>query len=395
MAKTAVALIVAAGESRRAGGDTPKQYQMLGDKSLLRRTAETFLAHPGITGVKVVVHPAHKAYYEEHTRGLGLMPAVTGGNTRQESVKQGLLSLADNPPDYVLIHDAARPNAGHDLITQTLAALETAPAVIPALPVIDTLKHVEADRVVGTIERKKLFRAQTPQGFHFTAILDAHKQCTEYDYTDDAMVAENAGLEVKIMPGSEHNYKITTAEDMRDAQTLLMHQFETRVGFGVDAHRLIPHEPDIIAAKKVVTLCGIGIPFEFELEGHSDADVGLHAIVDAMLGAMGEGDIGSHFPATDPRWRGMNSSRFMLHAYQILQQKHGRLVHVDVTFICERPRLDQHRDKMIRSIAELLDIDASRVSVKATTTEKMGFTGRGEGIMAQAVVTVKLPVSGK
>ncbi len=393
MSKTAVALIVAAGESRRAGGDTPKQYQMLGDKSLLRRTAQTFLQHPGISGVRVVIHPAHKSYYEEHTRGLDLMTAVTGGNTRQESVKQGLLSLAENPPDYVLIHDAARPNISHELITQTLTALGSAAAVIPALPVIDTLKHVEDDRIVGTIERKKLFRAQTPQGFHYAAILEAHKQCTDYDYTDDAMVAENAGLEVKIMPGSEHNYKITTAEDMRDAQTLLMYQYETRVGFGIDAHRLVPHENNTIPAKRVVMLCGVGVPFEFEMEGHSDADVGLHAIVDALLGAIGEGDIGTHFPATDPRWRGMTSSRFVLHAYQLLKQKQGRLVHVDVTLICERPHIGPHREQMIKSIAELFDIDATRISVKATTTEKMGFTGRGEGIMAQAVVTVKLPVS--
>jgi 2-C-methyl-D-erythritol 4-phosphate cytidylyltransferase/2-C-methyl-D-erythritol 2,4-cyclodiphosphate synthase len=392
MGKTAVALIVAAGESRRAGGDIPKQYQLLGEKSLLKRTAETFLQHPGISAVQVVIHPAHQAYYDEHMRGLSLLPAVTGGTTRQESVRQGLLSLAKNPPDYVLIHDAARPNVSAELITQTLAALGSAPAVIPALPVIDTLKHVEDDKVVGTIERKKLFRAQTPQGFHFAAILDAHKQCSDYDYTDDAAVAENAGLEVRIMPGSEHNYKITTAEDMRDAQVLLMYQFETRVGFGVDAHRLVPHEADIIPAKKVVTLCGVPVPFDFELEGHSDADVGLHAIVDAMLGAMGEGDIGTHFPATDPRWRGMTSSRFVLHAYQLLRQKQGRLVHVDVTLICERPRVGPYREAMMASIAELLDIAPSRVSVKATTTEKMGFTGRGEGIAAQAVVTIKLPV---
>lgn len=395
MSKSAVALIVAAGESRRAGGDIPKQYQMLGDKSLLKRTIETFLQHSGISGVKVVIHPGHKAYYEEHTKGLKLLPAVTGGNTRQESVKQGLLSLAQSPPDYVLIHDAARPNVAPELITQTLAALALSQAVIPALPVIDTLKHVEEDRVVGTIERKKLFRAQTPQGFHFSPILEAHKACTDYDYTDDAMVAENAGLEVKIMPGSEHNYKITTAEDMRDAQTLLMHQHETRVGFGVDAHRLVPHEKEIIAGKRVVTLCGVDIPFEYELEGHSDSDVGLHAVVDALLGAIGEGDIGAHFPATDPRWRGMTSSRFVLHAYQLLKQKQGRVVHVDVTLICEKPHVAPHREKMIASIAELLDVEHSRVSVKATTTEKMGFTGRGEGIMAQAVVTVKMPVSTK
>ncbi len=391
MAKTAVALIVAAGESRRAGGDIPKQYQVLGGKSLIRRTAEAFLQHPDISAVKVVIHPAHQGYYDEHTRGLNLMPAVYGGTTRQESVKQGLLSLADEAPDYVLIHDAARPNIAQELISQTLSALEQSPAVIPALPVIDTLKHVEDDRIVGTIERKKLFRAQTPQGFHFQEILKAHQEVNDADYTDDAAVAENSGLEVKIVPGSEHNYKITTAEDMRDAQLLLEQQFEVRVGQGIDAHKLIAHEADTIASKRVIMLCGVPIAFEFGLEGHSDADVGLHAIVDGLLGAMGEGDIGAHFSPADPRWRGMTSSRFILHAYQLLKQKQGRLMHVDVTLVCERPRIAPHVQQMRETISKLLDISASRISVKATTTEKMGFTGRGEGILAQAVVTVKLP----
>ena len=391
MGKTAVALIVAAGESRRAGGDTPKQYQMLGEKSLLRRTAEAFLAHPGISAVRVVIHPAHTRYYEEHAKGLNLMEPVTGGTTRQESVKQGLHSLKNNPPDFVLVHDAARPNISAELITQTLAALEESKAVIPALPVIDTLKHVEGGRVVGTIERKKLFRAQTPQGFHFSALLNAHDQCTDNSYTDDAAVAENAGLEVKIIPGSEHNYKITTVEDMRDAQTLLMQQHEIRVGMGVDAHRLAPHDADTPASHRVVKLCGVDVPFEFALEGHSDADVGLHAIVDALLGAMGEGDIGAHFPPSDPRWRGVNSSRFVLHAYQLLTQKHGSIQHIDVSLICERPRIGPYRDQMVKSVADMLDINSARVSVKATTTERMGFTGRGEGIVAQAVVTIKLP----
>lgn len=391
MAKTAVALIVAAGESRRAGGDIPKQYQLLGGKSLLRRSAEAFLQHPGISAVKVVINPAHQAYYDEHVKGLDLLPSVHGGTTRQESVKQGLLSLADGAPDYVLIHDAARPNIAQDLISDVLTALEKSSAVIPALPVIDTLKHVEDNRIVGTIERKKLFRAQTPQGFAFQAISDAHGQCVDYNYTDDAAVAENAGLEVKIVAGSEHNYKITTSEDMRDARALLDHHFETRVGVGMDAHRLVAHEEGTIAAKHVVTLCGVDIPFEQGLEGHSDADVGLHAIVDALLGAMSEGDIGTHFPPTDPRWRGMNSSRFVLHAYQLLKQKQGKILHVDVTLVCERPRVGPHREQMRDSIAKLFDIELSRVSVKATTTEKMGFTGRGEGIAAQAAVTVKLP----
>jgi 2-C-methyl-D-erythritol 4-phosphate cytidylyltransferase / 2-C-methyl-D-erythritol 2,4-cyclodiphosphate synthase len=395
MAKTAVALIVAAGESRRMGGDVPKQYQMLGGKSLLCRSIEAFLQHPLVSGVKVVINAAHQAHYDAQSASLNLLPCAHGGATRQESVRQGLLSLADEAPDYVLIHDAARPNLGLDLISQVLAGLECAPAVIPALPVIDTLKHIEEERVVGTIERKKLFRAQTPQGFHFKSIMDAHQQCGDCNYTDDAMVAENAGLEVRIVTGSEHNYKITTNEDMRDAQLLLASLYETRVGMGLDAHRLVPHQADSIASKRVVRLCGIAVPFESELEGHSDGDVALHAIVDALLGAMGEGDIGSHFSPNDPRWRGMNSERFLLHAYQILTQKRGRIAHLDVTLICERPRIGPHRLAMVENIARLLDVEPARVSVKATTTDRMGFTGRGEGIAAQAVATLRLPVSGQ
>jgi len=395
MPKSAIALIVAAGDSRRMGGDIPKQYQAIGGKSLLRRSVEAYLRHPGISGVKVVINPAHQNFYEEHTRRLLLLPPAHGGATRQESVKLGLMSLEQDAPDYVLVHDAARPNVSQETIDHVLAGLESASAVIPALPVIDTLKHVEDDLVVGTIERKKLFRAQTPQGFAFGAILDAHRQCTGLGYTDDAAVAENAGLEVKIVSGSEHNYKITTAEDMRDAQLLLEAQYETCVGLGFDAHRLVSHDPDTIPGRRVVTLCGVGIPFEMGLEGHSDADVALHAVVDAMLGAMSEGDIGVHFPPSDPRWRGVNSSRFVLHAYQLLRQKQGKLVQADVTLICERPRVAPFRDQMRESLARMLDVSVARVSVKATTTEKMGFTGRGEGIAAQAIVTIKLPAAGR
>lgn len=393
MSKTAIALIVAAGESRRMGGEVPKQYQMLGEKSLLRRSVEAFLQHPGISGVRVVINPAHRALYDQHTEGLNLPEPVAGGATRQESVKLGLQSLEGaDAPDYVLIHDAARPNVSAETIADVLDALGRGPAVIPALPVIDSLKHVEGEQVVGTIARQKLFRAQTPQSFHFRAILDAHTQCNDFNCTDDAAVAELAGLEVKIVTGSEHNYKITTPEDMRDAQLLLELRSETRVGMGFDAHRFTPHAPEVTSARRTIMLCGVAVPHEMALEGHSDADAGLHAIVDALLGAMGEGDIGMHFPPSDPRWRGVNSSRFMLHAYQLLQQKRGRVVHVDVTLICEQPRVSRHRDEMRQSVARLLDIEPGRVSVKGTTTEKMGFTGRAEGLAAQAVVTVRLPL---
>ncbi len=349
------------------------------------------MRHPAISGVRVVINPAHRVYYDEHTAGLHIDAPVDGGATRQESVRLGLASFADNPPDYILIHDAARPNISDEIISQVVAGLESSPAVIPVLPVFDTLKHVEDGLIVGTIERKKLFRAQTPQGFHYKAIFNAHSKCGDYDYTDDAAVAENMGLEVKTVTGSEHNYKITTAEDMRDAQSLLAAHYETRVGSGFDVHKLVPFDADMNLSERKVTICGTDIPFDFVLEGHSDADVGLHALVDAMLGAISAGDIGEHFPPSDPRWRGVSSSRFLIHAYQLLKQKRGSVVHIDITIICEKPAISPYREQMVRNIANLLDIEPTRVSVKATTTEKLGFTGRGEGIAAQAIVTVKVP----
>lgn len=391
MSKTAIALIVAAGESRRMGGEIPKQYQMLGDKSLLRRSVEAFLQHPGISAVKVVINPGHQGFYDVQMQDVTVLPPTLGGATRQESVKNGLAALADQKPDYILVHDAARPNVSPEVISRVLEALETTPSVIPALPVIDTLKHVEENAVVGTIERKKLFRAQTPQGFHFKALQDAHNQATGVDFTDDASIAENAGIEVKIVPGSEHNYKITTAEDMQDARNLLEAKMESRTGMGFDAHRLGVHADDTIAAKRLVMICGVPIASDHTLLGHSDADVALHALVDALLGAIGEGDIGQHFPPSDPRWRGASSSRFVMHAVQLVRQKQGQVVHVDITVVCERPQVSPHREAMRKSVADMLGVPLSRVSVKATTTEKMGFTGRGEGIAAYAVVTVKLP----
>lgn len=392
MSKTAVVLIVAAGESRRMGGEIPKQYQMLGEKSLLRRSVEAYMQHPRITGVKVVINPLHQGFYDVQMQDVAVLPPAQGGSTRQESVRNGLLSLNDNPPDFVLVHDAARPNVSQDVISRVLDELESSPAVIPALPVIDTLKHVEGADVVGTIERTKLFRAQTPQGFHYQALLSAHQQCSDLNCTDDAAVAENAGLPVRIVVGSEHNYKITTVEDMQDASALLESQYETRTGMGFDAHRLVPHDNTVAADRRVVMLCGVAIPHEEGLSGHSDADVALHALVDALLGTISAGDIGQHFPPSDPRWKGVDSSRFVMHACQLLQERRGRILHADITIVCERPHLAAYRMSMQQSVATMLAVSPERVSVKATTTEKMGFTGRGEGVAAYALVSVKLPM---
>ncbi|MEI7668672.1 MAG: bifunctional 2-C-methyl-D-erythritol 4-phosphate cytidylyltransferase/2-C-methyl-D-erythritol 2,4-cyclodiphosphate synthase [Pseudomonadota bacterium] len=386
MKKNIIALIVAAGESRRAGGDVPKQYQLLDGKSLLRRTIEEFLHHDDITTIKVVINPLHHDYYEKNTQDISILPPVEGGATRQKSVEIGLESLVGLNPDYVLIHDAARPNISSDVISRVIAALEQNKAVIPALPVYDTLKHVEEETIVGTIERKKLFRAQTPQGFHFNDILEAHKKACETECTDDAAVAEYSGLEIKIVTGSEHNYKITTQEDLQDAALLLAASFETRVGSGFDVHK-ITTESD----KKHVTICGINIEAGFSLVGHSDADVGLHALVDAILGAIAEGDIGTHFSPSDVRWKNADSALFVKHAVNLLKEKRSKLINVDITIICERPHIASQREQMITKLANLLEIDRNRISVKATTTEKLGFTGRGEGIAAQAIVSVKLP----
>ncbi|MEI6730577.1 MAG: bifunctional 2-C-methyl-D-erythritol 4-phosphate cytidylyltransferase/2-C-methyl-D-erythritol 2,4-cyclodiphosphate synthase, partial [Pseudomonadota bacterium] len=380
MSKKIIALIVAAGESKRVGGDIPKQYQMLGEKIVLLRSIEAFLNHPQISAVRVVINQTHRDLYDANILNNNILPPVIGGKTRQESERLGLESLLDLSPDYVLIHDAARPNVSPELIDRTIAGLEQCEAIIPALPVFDTLKHVEDGNIVGTIERTKLFRAQTPQAFVYNTILSAHQKSIDFEYTDDSMVAENAGIEVKIVAGSEHNYKITTREDMQDAELLLQARYETRVGLGFDAHRLVKPEHN----NNKITLCGVEIAFDFALEGHSDADVALHAIVDAILGAIGEGDIGIHFPPSDPHLRGVSSSRFLIHAYNLLRQKGGQLVNIDLTIICERPRISKYSEKMIANIAKIIDISLDRINIKATTTEKMGFTGRGEGIAAQA-----------
>lgn len=388
MKKNIIALIVAAGDSRRAGGNIPKQYQMLENASLLRRSTEAFLKHPDISAVAVVINPTHRELYDTHTRGFALLPPVPGGATRQQSVMLGLEALAENAPDYVLIHDAARPNITADVISRVIAGLASVSAVIPALSVYDTLKHVEEERIIGTVERAKLFRAQTPQGFHFSAILDAHRKCAEYNCTDDAAIAEYVGLEIKIVTGSEHNYKITTREDIANAQALLAAHSETRVAIGFDAHRFVAERN----GKSGVILCGVTVESNLVLEGHSDADAGLHALVDAILGSIGAGDIGEHFPPSDPKWRGAASSTFITHALSLLKAKGGRVINADITLICETPKISPHRAAMAQCVAKLLETDVSRVSIKATTTEQMGFTGRKEGIAAQAVVAVKLPV---
>lgn len=383
-----IALIVAGGSGRRFGAQRPKQYHDLLGKPVLRRTVEAFLRHPGIDGVQVVIDPACRALYDVAVAGLDLPDPVTGGASRQDSVRNGLERLAGQAPDRVLIHDAARPLVDAATISAVIAALDTHPGAIAAVPVADTLKRsgdgLAKGLVAATVDRSALWRAQTPQGFRFPEILAAHRAAAGLELTDDAAVAERAGLPVALVPSREENFKVTTQDDLtRAGQMLALALGDVRTGSGFDVHRF--------TAGDHVTLCGVAVPHSQGLEGHSDADVGLHALTDAILGALGAGDIGSHFPPSDPQWRGADSAKFLRHAADLVAARNGAIAHVDVTIICERPKVGPHREAMVSRIAQILGIAADRVSVKATTTERLGFTGRGEGIAAQAVATVRLP----
>jgi 2-C-methyl-D-erythritol 4-phosphate cytidylyltransferase/2-C-methyl-D-erythritol 2,4-cyclodiphosphate synthase len=380
-----VALVVAAGRGQRFGGETPKQYAPLAGRPLLRHSLAAFASHPGIDAVRAVIHPDDGAHYDAAAEGLDLLPAVPGGASRQESVRLGLESLEETAPERVLIHDGARPFVEPALIARVLDALDRAPGAIAALPVTDTLKRGEAERISGTVAREGLWRAQTPQGFRFEEILAAHRAArNEADLTDDAAVAERAGLEVLLVAGSPANLKVTTPGDLSRAERWLAGAGEEmRTGSGFDVHRFGPGEQ--------VRLCGIDVPHDAGLLGHSDADVGLHAVVDALLGAVAAGDIGEHFPPGDPRWKDADSAVFVQHTREILEARGARIVNVDVTLVCEQPKIGPHRAAMRERLAELLGVAAEQVSVKATTTERLGFTGRGEGLAAQATAVVALP----
>ena len=379
------ALIVAAGRGSRFGGEIPKQYLPLGGASVLRHAAAAFAVHPQIAGVQIVIRDEDRAIFAEATAGLALLPPVPGGAERQDSVRLGLEALAPRDPERVLIHDGARPFPDAALIGRVVDALDQAAAAIPALPLGDTIKRVEAGLIRETVDRSQLWRAQTPQGFRFPVILAAHRAAAGCALTDDAAVAEAAGIAPVIVAGSADNLKVTTADDLAAAERLLMaRRGDVRVGQGVDVHGFGPGDH--------VMICGVAIPHAAGLVGHSDADVGLHALTDAILGAIGAGDIGEHFPPSDPRWQGASSDRFLRHAAALLRARNGEIAAVDVTVICERPKLASHRAAMVERVAAILGIAPSRVSVKATTTDRLGFTGRGEGIAAQAVATVRLPL---
>lgn len=378
------AIIVAAGRGHRAGGGRPKQYRALAGRPLLRYSAATFAGHDMIDGVRVVIHPDDRAFFDEATDGLAVMEWAAGGPERQDSVRLGLESLQPLSPDRVLIHDAARPFVSAGLITRAIRTLNDADGALAALPVVDTLKREARGTVAGTVDRSHLWRAQTPQGFRFEQILAAHRDCAGEALTDDAAVAEKAGMEVRLVPGDEDNFKVTTAEDFARAEALLAGRMVPRVGYGYDVHRFGPGDH--------VWLCGVKVAHEQGLVGHSDADAGLHALTDAVLGALADGDIGTHFPPSDPQWKDTASDAFLRHAASRVAARGGRIVNLDATLICEAPRIGPHRDAMVTRVADIAGLPESRVSIKATTTERLGFTGRGEGIACQAVATLLLPM---
>lgn len=384
-----VALIVAAGRGSRLGGEIPKQYLPIAGQAILRYSLETLVNHPSIDAVRLVIHPDDRKFYDQATAGFTLAEPVAGGSTRQQSVLNGLESLRTQSPDRVLIHDGARPFLDRGTIDRVLAALDKTSGAIAAMPVADTVKRANGDAITDTIDRRGLWRAQTPQGFRFADILKAHQAQAGRELTDDAAVAEQSGLKVAVVEGSEDNFKVTTREDLARAERRLVGgggpDYEYRTGSGFDVHAFEPGDG--------VWLCGVKVPFTAKLKGHSDADVALHALTDAILGAIGAGDIGYHFPPSDPQWKGANSAQFIKHAADIVMQRGGMITHLDVTVICERPKLGPHREAMALKLAEILGIAAHRVSVKATTTESLGFTGRGEGIAAMASATVRLPAN--
>jgi 2-C-methyl-D-erythritol 4-phosphate cytidylyltransferase/2-C-methyl-D-erythritol 2,4-cyclodiphosphate synthase len=376
-----VALIVAAGRGSRAGPGAPKQYRQLGGEPVLRRTLAAFAAHPDIDGVLTVIHPDDRADYEVAAAGLpNLLPPCPGGDTRQASVRAGLEALVDRKPAKVLIHDGARPLVSAVLISACIEALGAHRGALAALPVNDTLRR-GADGMAGAaVSREGLWRAQTPQGFHFNAILEAHRRADGNAFTDDVEVATTAGIDVVMIDGDENNIKITDTGDMARAARILSRCGEARTGTGFDVHRFGPGDH--------VWLCGVRVPHVAGLVGHSDADVGLHALTDAILGAIGAGDIGKHFPPEEMKWEGAASDIFLAHAGDLATRAGARISNLDVTLICERPKIGPHTEAMRGRVAEILGLERARVSVKATTSEGLGFTGRGEGIAAQAIATL-------
>ncbi len=381
------ALIVAAGRGTRAGGDLPKQWRTVAGQRVADHTIAAFATHPGIDDVLLVIHP------DDEARVPAGIPHVHGGATRAASVRAGLEALAGTGIDRVLIHDVARPCVSRRLISAVLAALDTHTGAAPGLMLSDALwvaapAH-DSDGNGGTIirdvrDRRALVRAQTPQGFHFDAILAAHRAHTGDDAAaDDAEIARTAGIDVLITQGEEDNLKITTPADFTRAERILRGQMDIRLGNGYDVHRFGPGDR--------ITLCGVDIPHDRGLLGHSDADVGMHAITDALYGALADGDIGRHFPPSEPRWKGADSRVFLEHACARVRHRGYRISNIDCTLVCEVPRIGPYAGAMQQALAGIMGISAGQISIKATTSERLGFTGREEGIAALATAALIRP----
>ena len=368
------AILVAAGSGSRFGADTPKQFLSIAGRPVIRHAAEALARD-----VTLLQPVGDAAAIAAALAGLDHLPTVAGGATRQGRVLAGLEALAAHAPDIVLVHDAARPVIPAGTIPALLAALDAAPGAIPAVPVADTLKRGLDGKIAATVSREGLFRAQTPQAFRFPLLLDLHRRAAA-GATDDAAILEAAGHAVALVPGSEDNIKLTYAEDLVRLQRVLAPNLMPRIGTGFDVHRF--------EEGRRLILCGVEVPHERGLAGHSDADVGIHALCDAIYGALAEGDIGRHFPPSEAAWKDADSARFLVHAASRIAARGGVLGNADITLICERPKITPHADAMRARLAELLGVEVGRISVKATTTERLGFTGRMEGIAAQAVVTI-------
>jgi 2-C-methyl-D-erythritol 4-phosphate cytidylyltransferase/2-C-methyl-D-erythritol 2,4-cyclodiphosphate synthase len=383
--KTIAVIVVAAGTGERLGG-TPKQYRVLAGTPVLARSIEAFVRRDDIAWVLPVINPAHAGSFGAlGLQSPKLLPPVAGGASRQASVLAGLEALKGQAPDLVLIHDAARPLVSDETVSGVITALGD--AALPVLPVTDTIKRsLDGRLAAATEDRRQLFAAQTPQGFAFPLILDAHRRAAKEasEFTDDAAIAEWAGIPVALTPGSARNLKLTHADDFERAERFLgAPAMETRTGSGFDVH---PFEPG-----DAVWLGGVRIPHSAKLKGHSDADAALHALTDAIYGALGEGDIGTFFPPSDPQWKGAASSIFLEHAAGLVTARGGRIVNLDVTIVCEAPKIMPHTAAMKRAIGAACRVAATRIAIKATTSEQLGFTGRGEGIVAMATATVELP----
>jgi 2-C-methyl-D-erythritol 4-phosphate cytidylyltransferase/2-C-methyl-D-erythritol 2,4-cyclodiphosphate synthase len=390
MGPSVAAVVVAAGRGLRAGGSLPKQYRELAGEPVIRSSLSLFAWHGQIGAVQAVIHPEDRSAYEAAAKGLRLMAPVPGGATRQASVLAGLEALSARAPDIVLVHDAARPFCSAELVSRAIVACGETGAAIPALEVTDTIKRVDAGgHVAGTIDRAALRAVQTPQAFKFSTLIEAHRRAAKEgrdDFTDDAELVEWAGIKVATFAGESGNVKLTTDEDFAKAEARRIASLaDLRLGNGFDVHAFGDGDH--------VWLGGIKIPHDRGLTGHSDADVALHALVDAILGALADGDIGKHFSPNDPRWRGAASDQFLKFAVDRVNKRGGKIAHLDVTIVCEEPRIGPHRDAMRKRIAEIAEMSVERVAVKATTSEQLGFTGRKEGIAAMATATVRLPWS--